>query len=311
MPSKVEPAQPTTASATEFDAIGAPWRIGVGGAGTSRAELGSPLAAHDLAAVLERIERFDRDWSRFRDDSLVTRIARTGGTHRLPADAGPLMAIFERLFVATDARLSPLVGASLERLGYDATYRLQPAGDPVAAPRWDDAISLRPTAEGLEIDAITPVMLDVGAAGKGYLVDIVGDLLAERGVTDTLIDASGDVRVRGERSIRVALENPVDASKAVGVVEVRDAAICASAITRRTWGDGLHHIVDAVTGTPTVEVLATWVVAATALEADALATALFVTEPARLTAEFDLQWVRLTIDGRLEASANFTGELFV
>lgn len=310
MPSRAEPAAATAERATEFEAIGAPWRIGVGGADTPLADLGSPLAAHDLAAVLERIERFDRDWSRFRDDSLVARIARSGGTYRLPADAGPLMAIYERLFALTDARLSPLVGASLERLGYDAAYRLHPSGDPVAAPRWNDAISLRSTNEGLELDTITAVTLDVGAAGKGYLVDIVGDLLTERGVTDSLIDASGDVRVRGERSIRVALENPVDASKALGVVEVRDAAVCASAITRRSWGDGLHHIVDAVTGRPIDDVLATWVVAATALEADALATALFVTDPARLAAEFDLQWVRLTIDGRLEASANFTGELF-
>ena len=310
MRSRAEPAAATTERATEFEAIGAPWRIGVGGAGAPRDDFGSPLAAHDLDAVLERIERFDRDWSRFRDDSLVSRIARSGGTYRLPDDAGPLLAIYERLFAVTDARLSPLVGASLERLGYDAAYRLRPSGVPLSAPRWNDAISLRSTAEGLELDAVAPVMLDVGAAGKGYLVDIVGDLLAERGVTDTLIDASGDVRVRGERSIRVALENPVDASKAIGVVEVRDAAICASAITRRSWGDGLHHIVDAVTGRPIDDVLATWVVAETALEADALATALFVTEPARLAAEFDLQWVRLTIDGRLEASVNFTGELF-
>ena len=306
MRSRAEAAAPTS-----FDAIGAPWRIGVGGAQTPVASLGAPLADDDLVAVLERIERFDRDWSRFRDDSLVSRIARDAGSWRLPADAEPLLDLYEQLHALTDARLSPLVGASLERLGYDAAYRLTPSGDPLPAPSWVDSIALRRTADGLQLDTVAPVLLDVGAAGKGYLVDLVGDLLAARGVTETLVDASGDVRVRGGRSIRIALENPADPTKAVGVAELHDAALCASALTRRAWGTGLHHIVDAVTGRPIADgVIATWVVADSALVADGLATAMFLTDPARLSAAFSFEWVRLSIDGRLEASAGFRGELF-
>ena len=270
-----------------------------------------PLDPDDLAAVLDRVERFDRDWSRFRSDSLINRIAREPGSWLLPADAAPLLALYEQLYAVTDARLTPLVGASLERLGYDSAYRLTPAGDALPAPRWADAIALRHTAEGINLDTVDPVLLDVGAAGKGYLVDLVGDLLATRGVTETVVDASGDVRVRGERSIRVALENPANPTKAVGVVEVHNAALCASAINRRVWGAGLHHIIDAVTGRPVDGgVIATWVVADTALVADGLATALFFVEPARLTDVFAFEWVRLTGDGRLDASPGLRGELF-
>lgn len=309
MPSRAETLAPVTA--TQFEAIGVPWRIGVGDIDSPVASLGAALEPDDLAAVLERIERFDRDWSRFRDDSLVSRIAREPGSWRLPADAEPLFALYESLHSLTDARLSPLVGASLERLGYDAAYRLTPSGDPLPAPSWADSIALRRTAEGLVLDTVTPVTLDVGAAGKGYLVDIVGDLLAARGVTETLVDASGDVRVRGGRSIRVALEHPADPRKAVGVAELHDAALCASAVNRRAWGDGLHHIVDAVTGRPVADgVVATWVVAESALVADGLATAMFFVEPARLREGFEFEWVRLGMNGRLEASTGFRGELF-
>ena len=296
---------------SQFEAIGTSWRIGVGGVGTPVSLLGDPLADDDLAAVLDRVEQFDRDWSRFRDDSLVSRIAREPGSWRLPADAESLLALYEHLHALTDARLSPLVGASLERLGYDAAYRLVPSGDPLPAPSWADAIALRRTPNGLELDTVAPVVLDVGAAGKGYLVDLVGDLLAARGVSDTLVDASGDVRVRGGRSIRIALENPADPTKAVGVAELHDAALCASALTRRAWGAGLHHIVDAVSGRPVADgIIATWVVADTALVADGLATAMFLTDPARLSERYAFEWVRLGIDGRLEASAGFRGELF-
>jgi thiamine biosynthesis lipoprotein len=310
MPSRAE-ASPTSAGATSFDAIGVPWRIGVGSSETPLGSIGAPLAEADLLAVLERIEQFDRDWSRFRDDSLVSRIAREPGSWRLPADAAPMLELYEQLHALTDARVSPLVGASLERLGYDAAYRLTEAGDALPAPSWADSIALRQAPEGLVLDTVSPVLLDVGAAGKGYLVDLVGDLLAARGVTETLIDASGDVRVRGERSIRIALEHPADPTKAVGIADVADAALCGSAINRRAWGEGLHHIVDAVTGRPVADgVIATWVVADSALLADGLATALFFVEPARLCEAFAFEWVRLSTHTGLEASAGFRGELF-
>ena len=297
--------------ATAFDAIGVPWHIGVGGASTPTASRGEALTNDDRAAVLARIDQFDRDWSRFRDDSLVSRISREPGSWRLPADADTLLALYEQLHALTDARLSPLVGASLERLGYDAAYRLTPSGDPLPAPRWTDAIALRREPGGLMLDTVAPVLLDVGAAGKGYLVDLVGDLLAARGVTETLVDASGDLRVRGGRSIRVALENPADPTKAVGVADLHNAALCGSAPNRRTWGEGLHHIIDAVTGRPVADgVIATWVIAESALVADGLATAVFLVDPARLSGKFAFEWVRLSIDGRLEASAGFQGELF-
>lgn len=285
---------------SRFDAIGTPWRIDVDG----------DLSAEDLAAVHARIDRFDRDWSRFRDDSLVSRIAREAGSWPLPEDAPPLLDLYRELHDLTDGRLSPLAGASLEQLGYDAAYRLEPRGAPRAAPRWGDALSLRDTAAGLVLDCPSPVLLDVGAAGKGYLVDLVGDLLQARGAIETVVDASGDLRIWGERSIRVALENPANPAKAVGVVELRGEALCGSATNRRAWGDGLHHIVDATTGLPIRGVIATWAITETALLADGLATALFLTDPARLAQRFAFQWVRLFDDGRLEGSPDLSGELF-
>lgn len=287
-----------------FEAIGTHWRI----------DAERPLDDDDRSAVSGRIGQFDRDWSRFRDDSLVARIAaaREGGEWRLPDDAEPLLGLYERLHAATGGRLSPLVGASLERLGYDAAYRLRPRGEALPAPAWSATLDLERTSDegALRLRTQAPVTLDIGAAGKGHLVDIVGDLLAARGATETVVDGSGDIRHRGGAGIRIALENPANPTKAVGVVELRDAALCASAPSRRAWGDGLHHIIDAVTGRPVDGIIGTWAIASTALEADGLATALFLAEPAALEAEFGFAWVRMFRDGRLEASANWEGELF-
>jgi ApbE family protein len=85
---------------------------------------------------------------------------------------------------------------------------------------------------------------------------------------------------------------------------------CASAVNRRAWGDGLHHILDARTGTPVRDVLATWVIADNATLADGIATALFLTDPPRLNKTYRFTFVRMSANG-IEASPGFDGELFV
>jgi FAD:protein FMN transferase len=264
------------------------------------------LTIAERAAVLSRVERFDRDWSRFREDSLVTQISHTPGRYRLPDDAPALLDWYRELYEATDARVSPLVGRALESLGYDRTYRLTPASVRERVPSWSDAIAW----DGEYLDTVRPVLLDVGAAGKGYLVDLVGDLLAELGVTTSVVDASGDLRARGDVSLRVALEHPRDSTKAIGVVELHQGALCASASNRRTWGDGLHHVLDAVTGEPTSSVIATWVLADDALHADGLATALFFETASDLVQRENQSYARMFANGRVEHSPNFPGELF-
>ena len=96
----------------------------------------------------------------------------------------------------------------------------------------------------------------------------------------------------------------------IGVVELRDRALCASAVNRRAWGDGLHHVLDARTGEPTRGVVATWTMAESTALADGLATALFFTSGARLTEAFDFQFVRMFVDGRVEQSTDFPGTIF-
>lgn len=276
-----------------FEAIGTHWEIE-----------SSPLDEATRAAVTARIGAFDLEWSRFRPDSLVSGLAR-GGTTPAPPDAAAMLDLYAELSEATAGAVNPLVGASLERLGYDAAYSLR-AGEPVAAPgrwrellRWDEGV----------LSLAEPAVIDVGALGKGRLVDLVLDGLS--GIPGPItVDAGGDVAVRGG-PVRVGLEHPFDASRAIGVVELRDGALCASAGNRRAWGEGLHHVLDARTGMPVRTIAATWALAPSAMRADAAATALFFDSGPRLAAAWGIDWVRMTTAGAVEWSPAFPGELFV
>jgi len=281
----------------EFDAIGAPWQI----------DTAEPIAPAVETAIRARIEIFDRTYSRFRDDSLVNRIASTAGRHAFPADAGELFALYRSLYEATDGAMSPLVGAALESLGYDRAYSLQPSAVRAPVPAWNDSFAW----DGEHLDTVRPVTIDVGAAGKGYLVDIVAGELRSAGINDFVVDASGDLVHAGAGSLRVGLEHPLDTTKAIGIVTVSDGALCASASNRRSWGDGQHHVIDALTGLPTRSVIATWAIAPTALLADGLATALFFTSPDRLAGIAPFSFVRMYSNGRVETSPGFDGELFL
>ncbi|MBP3034735.1 FAD:protein FMN transferase [Arthrobacter sp. zg-ZUI100] len=282
-----------------FDAIGTAWTI----------TTAAPLAAPVRAAVAGLVEEYDRTYSRFRSDSVIAPLARTAGTVALPPSAAPLLSLFDTLHRLTDGAVNPLVGHSLEKLGYDAAYSFA-ASAPSPAPDWRAAASWETAGRQVQLHTTEPVTLDIGAAGKGQLVDLVFDLLQAAGHSDVTVDAGSDLRHAGQRALQVALEHPYDSTRAIGVVPLRDRALCASAANRRAWGDGLHHILDASTGRPVQAVAATWVLAADAMSADGLATALFFTDPARLAEEFAFDYVRMFSDGRATFSDAMAGVLF-
>jgi thiamine biosynthesis lipoprotein len=292
-------------STVTFDAIGTRWCI----------DTDEPLRGEVRDRILDRIRGFDLTYSRFRPDSLVSQVAAAlaGGRFEFPEDSVALFDLYDRLVAATDGAVDPLVGRPLELLGYDPTYSLTPAPDAVRArerararPSWAADI----VRDGTTLITRRPLVIDVGAAGKGYLVDIVSLILQQAGVAEFVVDAGGDLRHCGEHGIRVGLEHPLDPRLVIGVANLQNRALCASAVNRRAWGNGLHHVLDARTGAPATEVVATWVAASDAALADGLATALFFTGGHQLAETFRFAHVRMLADGRAERSPDFNGELF-
>ena len=283
-----------------FDAIGTAWEIV-----TER-----PLPGAVRDEVTAGIAAFDAAWSRFRVDSAVSGLARRGGAIPAPPDAAPMLDALAALSDATGGAVNPLVGGSLDALGYDADYTLRDRGAVAAPSDWRERL----TWQHGRLALTEPAIIDVGALGKGRLVDLILGILVRTEAGDITVDAGGDLAVRG-RPQRIGLEHPFDPRRAIGVWEVTDAAICASAVNRRTWpsatGTTLHHVLDARTGEPVRTYAATWAVAPDAMTADAVATALFFDGGPRLAHDGGVEWVRMTTDGRVEWSPGCHADLFV
>ncbi|MGY4540301.1 thiamine biosynthesis lipoprotein [Arthrobacter sp. UYNi723] len=279
-----------------FDGIGTRWEIS-----TPR-----PLDASVRGRLLAAVERYDGDWSRFRSDSTVGAMARRPGRYELPPEAADLGRLYRSLYDITGGAMTPLIGGSLERLGYDAAYSLRPAGSALPAPRWEDVL----VWDGNVLTTSAPLVLDIGAAGKGQLVDLLAIELCSCGVDSFVIDASGDLLHRGPDPVSVALEHPYDPARAIGTVPLAGGALCASASNRRAWGDGLHHVLDGTTGLPVSTAVATWTMAESTMVADALATALYFVPGSELERSFDFSWLTVFSDGSAAYSAGFEGTLF-
>jgi thiamine biosynthesis lipoprotein len=279
----------------QFDAIGTQWSI------ETKEELPDTI----IAAIMNRIEKFDQTYSRFRPDSLVTKIAKQPGSYQFPDDAKPLIEFYQRLYTQTSGMVTPLIGTMLEQAGYDANYTFSTKPFDTL-PQWDDVMKW----QGNTLITTQPVTLDFGAAGKGYLVDIIAEILDSYLIDDYVIDASGDIRHKGVSENRVGLEHPFDPSKVIGVIDVRNKSMCASAINRRAWGDTMHHIFNPDSKEPVREIVATWVIAESTMIADGLATALFFVDPAHLNKYHNYHYVRVHSDNSIDYSHEFKGELF-
>lgn len=120
------------------------------------------------------------------------------------------------------------------------------------------------------------VGIDLGGIAKGYAVDVAIRILHQNGVRNAVVDAGGDIRAMGNRPDgnlwRIGLADPQNAKRMTSVIRITDAAVATSGTYRR----GTPDIIDGRNGKPTDSVTRATVVAPTAVDADALATSVYV-----------------------------------
>lgn len=270
------------------------------------------------------IEEYERTLSRFRADSLVLHMARAehGGEFEFPAWAQPLFALYSEFYAATHGAFDACIGADLLALGYSNSVHFIPqsaAGsgknENSSSDSWSNyRRALQVTwsdisqgGGGTTLCTNQPVQLDFGAAGKGYFVDFVTQIIKEElskqlhADFDFLVNAGGDMRAcfsKENSQIKVALENPFDTTQAVGVASIASGALCASSNARRRWkvkdASGFEsnliatHLINALDGIPACDLCASWAYVTSktcdfpTAYADAIASALFVSKESDL-----------------------------
>jgi thiamine biosynthesis lipoprotein len=129
------------------------------------------------------------------------------------------------------------------------------------------------------------MVIDLGGIAKGYGVDQAVTVLKKQGIESGYVNAGGDGMYFGTKPDgspwRVGLRNPDNKTDAITIIEISDMAVTTSGNYERFFNESarLSHISDPRTGMSSQSLISATVIASSAMEADVLATAVFVLGP--------------------------------
>jgi FAD:protein FMN transferase len=192
-------------------------------------------AAQAAQAAFELVDRLERELSRFRSNSDVTRINHLAAGDSTPVNPSTLecLLIARHAFDLTSGAFDISIGTGLPMLEIDAEHvrvRAQRAG----------------------------VRIDLGGIGKGYAVDLMGELLEDWGLELALVHGGFSSVLALEAPPEcegwpLTLSDPGAPARVLTRLSVRHTALGASGIRKK------DHIVDPRTGQPVRGRLASWV----------------------------------------------------
>jgi thiamine biosynthesis lipoprotein len=243
-----------------------------------------------IDAALCAIERYEALLSRFSPSSEISRVNRSAGIQ------------VEGLSPETFSVLSQAVEYSRKSCGcFDVTIGslvdLWNIGKHSFAPPHEDRIRrILPLVNyrDLLLDPRGPSaglrragqVVDLGGIGKGFVADEIRNVFCSFGISSAVSNLGGNVVTIGSKPDgspwRVGIQHPRQAGRLIGSISVVDRSVVTSGDYQRcatdTLGTLYHHILDPCTGYPVQSGLASVsVVSKRSVEADALATMLFVT----------------------------------
>lgn len=245
----------------QFSALGTHWWI----------ELFDQLDEQQRAVIFNDctlfITQFEAIYSRFKSDSFVSRLNTERVVHDCDDDIITLIRYSKELFSKSNGTFNVLTGDVLEKRGYNASYSFVESTDSgVAGNPITDLIIADTTV------SLTAGRLDIGGFGKGYLIDLVAERLKTvHGCTEFLINGGGDLYVTTEHGapITIHLEHPTEPGISIGSWQIKNQGFAASSPFKRRWKT-TTGTTDHIVGTH--DDVASYVIAATAGEADAFAT---------------------------------------
>ncbi len=246
-------------------------------------------------AVTEQLGVLNQQMSTYIEDSELSRLNRAPVGEPFELSANLFDVLMQSLEVAwlTGGAFDMTMASLVELWGFG------PEGAPPESLPDDAAIERELQRTGfqhLEFDLANStvtktrdIRLDLSAVAKGYAVDKVAELLEYAGYRDYMVEIGGELRLSGQsprgQPWRIAIEvpDPAGVHQVHRALSISDKAMATSGDYRNYFerdGRRFSHTIDPETGQPVRHKLASvTVIAETAANADALATALNVMGP--------------------------------
>lgn len=278
----------------EFEGLGTKWTI---------------LLDHEVPGTLkpeiqEIIIAFENQYSRFKATSEISQLKYATSPYPLTSELEDLLSLGLKLQRLTLGHFNLNIESLLSGVGYDSAYSFSP----------DERLLKLPltsfTLKNHQLIFDTPPRLDLGALGKGYLIDKIGKFLTAQGFKYFLIDGGGDLFGTSKQDHspwKIALEHPTNPAQAIGSLTLHNQAIATSSSAKRKFKD-FHHLLNPITKRPVNRLLSISILSSQAFRADALATALFISPTniwPELVKEFNFDYLAIYPDFQVSHTPAF------
>lgn len=257
----------------EFRAMGTACRLRLAGCSESVAQRAAERA-------IDEVRRIETKYSRYRDDSIVSRINAAAGSGRpveVDDETADLLDFAARLHAVSGGLFDVTTGV-LRRVWDFRAARLPDAAalaEQLARVGWQHVRWNRPAVEL----SLPGMELDFGGFGKEYAADRAGTLLLEHGVPGGLVNLGGDIRVIGPHPDgspwALGIAHPRQADAVIATIALPSGGLATSGDYERFFDlDGRRycHILDPRSGWPVQHWRSVSVVAPACLAAGSLST---------------------------------------
>ena len=245
-------------------------------------------AQRGIEAALAQLRRVDATMSRFKGDSDIGRANAWAGREYVAIgdDTAAVLAAALLWARASEGRFDPCLGRVAELWHVASRHEPPTDGEVTAAGRGNHFQSLEIERTGSVARAAVTregIAVDLGGIAKGYGVDLAAQALRDQGVFNALVNVGGDLVALGvdenDEPWKVGVRSPDDLDEVAQVLRVSDRAVATSGDYLQYFqfgGRRYHHLLDPVSGEPRRTAMRSLTIeAASCMDADAAATALF------------------------------------
>jgi FAD:protein FMN transferase len=231
----------------------------MGGLNAVRVQGDDEAALHRAAAAaIAEVRRIEAAYSRYRSDSVVSRIntaAGSGTRIAIDDETSALLDFASALFETSRGRFD--ITAGVLRRAWDFAHARVPVQAEIEALL--PLIGWRRIERGQGWIALPQagMELDFGGFGKEYAADRAAAVLVSNGVQHGFVELGGDIRLVGSRADgsawRLAIRHPRDPEALLADWPLAEGAIATSGDYERAFeadGRRFHHLLDPATGWP-------------------------------------------------------------
>lgn len=245
------------------------------------------IASPALAAAEAEVKRIETQYSRYRPESVVSRINASAGGAAMDVDreTSQLLDYAQACFAASEG-LFDITSGVLRRVWRFDSRRLptQSAIDALLPLVDWPSVEVRQTRDGATVRLPqTGMELDFGGFGKEYAADRAAAVLADCGVESGYVNLAGDIAIVGPQGCaesrgapwQIGIAHPREPGKTIRKIALSSGGLTTSGDYERFMvvdGKRYCHILNPNTGWPVRHLASVSVVAPSALIAGSLAT---------------------------------------